>query len=418
MDGSKQVKLKLNGGIAPLPFSMPAMIMLCAYLATNILVYIEGMSYSLSTITLYGFLGATAFSVLVSGRVRLYPHTIWCTAFVVLCGISCLYAASTSRAITAVINMTKVLIFAFMLCNLVITQKQRELAMAIYSLAAAVMFVYLAATGHLDLEEGERLGAALTGNANLFATLFMIAAVSSVYFIFFSTNKLLKFAYFVFFIMQLIALSLSGGRKFFLMPIALFSGVQIMRTDKKGRVRMLRNFLPVAVALVILWWAMFNVEFLYDAIGYRMEGLLAAFTGEGEVDYSTKERQAMVEAGIALWKESPLLGHGINSFSALTHWGVYSHNNYVELLCSLGLIGLGIYYAYYIYILVKLVRSKLPTLQKSYWCLVMIGFLVYDIGAVSYDSFPQHMMLVFAMKEALRLPNGQIADDNRKVDVS
>lgn len=421
MERSEITRLKQNGGAAPLPFSLPAIILLCVYLAVNALAYIEAVPPSLSTVSLYGFLGAAAFSILLSGKARLYPHTIWCAVFVALCGISCLYAASTGYATTAFVSMVKVLIFSFMLCNVVNTQGQMKAAMSVYSLATVVLFIYLAATGKLNMEEGERLGTELTGNANIFASVFMIAAMCSVYFVFFSKARSVKILFFAVFVTQLVALALSGGRKFFLTPIVLFAGVQIMRTDKKGRVRLLKNLLPVAVALAILWWALFNVEFLYDAIGYRMEGLVASLTGEGKVDASTSVRKNMVEKGLELWAESPVWGHGINNFGALTHWGVYAHNNYVELLCGVGLLGTVAYYAYYAYVLIKLFKSKIPTLQKSYWSLALLGFLVFDIGAVSYDSFLQHMMLVFAMRESLREPIMQHAENdamNRKVDAT
>lgn len=414
MDKSKTTNL-ISTRRNPLVFSMPAVILLCVYLAASALTYIEWVPDSMLTVGLYGFIALGAGCLWLNNKTRIYSHTIWCLIFVALCGISCLYAASTEKATAATTEMLKVLIFTLIIANVINNEGRMKGAMASFSIATIVLFIYLASTGQLELEEGERLGNELTGNANIFASLFMIAAMCSVYLSFFSEKKLFRIVFLACFIAQLVALAMSGGRKFFLVPVALFAGMQIVRMDKKGRTHLLKNTLLVGAALAVLWWAIFNVESLYQSIGYRMEGLMASITGEGEVDASTAERTAMIKKGLELWKESPLWGHGIDCFSALTHWGVYSHNNYVELLCDLGIIGLCAYYTFYIYLLYKLFKARLPLLKKSYWILLLVGLLFFDYGAVGYTSYLRHMLLVFTMQAAIYKTEEDGAA-NRKVD--
>ena len=419
MNTSKTTNLRQDWHVASLPISMPAMILLCVYLAGNSLTYIKELPGSLVTFALYGFLATAALSVFINGKLKIYSHTIWSVAFIILCCVSCIYSADAGRSLGAVISLIKVLMFTVMLCNIVTTEQRMKMAMSVCSLATIVLFAYLAANNMLDMEEGERLGNELTGNANILASLFMIGAMCSVYVLFFSKTKLASLLFFVVFIVQLAALAMSGGRKYFLVPVLLLAGMQIMRTDKKGRKNLLINVILVFAVLSALWWALFNVEFLYETIGYRMEGLIAGFTGEGEADASTRERQAMIKKALELWGESPIWGHGIDAFGALTHWGVYAHNNYVELLCDVGIIGTVVYYAYYIYMIVKLFKAPMPQLKKSFWILLLFGLLFFDFGAVNYNSFLLNMLLVFAMQAAKTKEISQSIDNevsNRKAD--
>ena len=124
----------------------------------------------------------------------------------------------------------------------------------------------------------------------------------------------------------------------------MLCAIKLISTDKKGRKHFIRNALIVALILIIAVYAVFNVEFLYDSIGYRMEGLVNMVTGEGEVDASSKVRVNMVDEALQLWQDKPIFGNGIDMFKKLSSYHTYSHNNYAELLCGVGIFGFCIYY--------------------------------------------------------------------------
>ena len=122
-------------------------------------------------------------------------------------------------------------------------------------------------------------------------------------------------------------------------------------------------------------------------------------TGEGEVDASSKVRANMVEVGLRLWRERPAFGNGINMFQVLTAYHTYSHNNYVEILCGLGIFGLIVYYVFYAIGLCKVWRQKHRGEYRWYWIFCLICLLVFDIGAITYNMFMVQFFLLLCLIE-------------------
>lgn len=378
-----------------LKYTLPAYVVLCVYLAINVLKYIENMPVALTTATLYGFAVLGAVALVLNQRIRLNRHSIWIIAVWCICLLSCLISKSVSTSWSTCVDYLKLVIFAVVFANIVDSRKRMEGVLAMLSVATIILFIYLAANDLLETEG--RLGNELTGNANTFASLFMVGAFASVYFVFCRKSRIGKVLFTAAFIVQEYAIALSGGRKFFLLPLILYCGVLVFSTSKYGKRRAIRNGLLAVAVICVVFWAIFEVEILYEAIGYRMEGLLNSVTGEGQVDASTQSRKQMAKLGISLWTQSPLYGHGINTFKVINgQYAMYSHNNYVELLCGTGVIGATIYYAFHITSLFKLVTLKMRDVQKWYWILVMICMLAFDFGAVSYNLYPAQWMLMLS----------------------
>ena len=129
----------------------------------------------------------------------------------------------------------------------------------------------------------------------------------------------------------------------------------------------------------------FNNPVLYDLIGYRFEGMLLALT-TGQGDGSTMERMNMIQDAAKFWETHPIFGIGLNLFSVKGDYGAYSHNNYLELLSTTGLLGFITYYSYHIKTIYNLGRTLKSNRQDNIFGLLIIGsMLFYDIGAVSYN---------------------------------
>ena len=386
--------IKKKPGVVGISFSGLAFAVLCVYLALLSLNYIDWIPTRLVSLCLYAFIILSGMSVMVKSKIRLSNHTMWYAVFTILCVCSCIYSVRVSVSYAMVIEQAKLLLFSIMFMSIVDNEKKIRAAMWSVVVGAIGLFIYLLATNQLDTEG--RLGQDLTGNSNIFAVLFMISAFCTVYFIYFSEEKWQKIFSVIAFLLQMYALALSGGRKYFLLPIILLGILRLYSTDRHGRKPIVRNVLIGVSVITVSLWAMFEVQFIYDIIGYRMEGLLNAFTGRGEVDASTQVRQDMITKGLQLWMESPFIGHGIDTFKVLSGFGCYSHNNYVELLCCLGVLGPVVYYWFYFTMVKKLHRSTHMGFQKWYWILMIICLLVFDFGAVGYYMYPVHLMLLLA----------------------
>lgn len=376
-----------------------AVLLMCLYTLFMYLIYTSEAIASVNSLVLYAFLGCAALTALFRMKLKLNRYLIWYLGFVVLSTFAAVYAPHQQKALSSLYNLLVVFGLAFAMTVVFTSQKRMELFMRCLVVGSVILTLYLRATGQLDIdtEAGERLGNELTGNANGFAAIYMVAACSSVYFVLSKRSAVARLLYWIAFFLQMFALTLSGGRKFFLVPLLLIYLMMLQKQDKKGRRHII---ICTAVALVCAWLlysALLNVPLLYDTVGHRFESLFDYTTGISQTsDASTMERARMRERAYELWLEAPLFGHGFDAFSQIGGWGVYSHCNYLELLCNQGIIGFLFYYAFWLYLLVQLIRAKSNHPLMRFFIGLLACFLIYDYGAVSYNSILTHAFILMA----------------------
>jgi len=122
---------------------------------------------------------------------------------------------------------------------------------------------------------------------------------------------------------------------------------------------------------------------LYDKVIYRFTVLNEGLAHTDSHAGSTGIRLYLAEIGLELFKNNPLIGVGVNNFRTYSPGGLYSHNNYVELLAGVGLIGTMAFYSIYIFIFQKIVQVKKSDVKFifTFFLLVLLGM---DIASVSY----------------------------------
>lgn len=385
-----------KNGVLTLDISRMVFMLFCIYFSLGTLSYVDWfpLPASLTTYTLYSFVGLGAFLIAIEKQAILYTHTKWYTLFLMFCVLSAIYSINVSVSFAQLITIAKVYAFSIVTTHVVKTEKRKQIAFGVLIISNMLLIAYLQSSGQLDI--GERLGNELMGNANIFALLYMLGACACIYYIFLGSNKLVKVIGFCSLIIHQYALALSGGRKYFVLPILLFVGMLAMKTDKWRRKHIARNMLLAAIVLVLCWWALMTNDFLYETIGYRFEGLVNLMTGAGEVDRSTLSRMGMINAGLELWNHRPVLGYGIDTYKVMSGFGVYAHNNYIELLADLGLVGTLVYYSYYVYIIPLLLARKTMDMEKWYWLGIMVALLIFDYAGISYNLFYVQLFLSLA----------------------
>lgn len=144
----------------------------------------------------------------------------------------------------------------------------------------------------------------------------------------------------------------------------------------------------------------------------RLENLYDHVIGDGTQEGSITQRADLIERGIEFWFESPLFGHGANSFREYVGDGFYSHSNFVELLANFGVLGFVFYYAVHYGALRRAIRllafrdSVIRT--QVIWFIVGVAFIVllWDPFAVSYYSKSNAIFLAAAFAVLYRLPAG------------
>lgn len=182
---------------------------------------------------------------------------------------------------------------------------------------------------------------------------------------------------------------LTGSRKaLFLLLVGITVTVVLASTTK---IKLVRNMVLVCTFLGISAYLVMNIDFLYQAVGVRLEGVINAIMGEGHIDASTAERMALIDTGLKLWEQSPVFGHGINTFTPIAGFDLYAHNNYIEEGVGLGIVGVFLWYSIYPFLFYRSFKSVIKPMAFS--IILLMPWL--DVGLVSYME--DYLHIIFAI---------------------
>ena len=158
--------------------------------------------------------------------------------------------------------------------------------------------------------------------------------------------------------------------------------------------------LLVAGIILIVYNLLISVDFLYDFVGERLQGAINGVLGlGGELDGSTAERIGLVEKGMGWFYERPWFGYGLNGFyikhAQEFNYSYYAHNNFVEMLVDLGIVGFAIYYSLYAYIFIKGIKAlkKYRDRHAKFFFALFVGSLISEYARVVYYS-PQGQFVI------------------------
>lgn len=235
-----------------------------------------------------------------------------------------------------------------------------------------VLLLYFMSTGTLDMRTD---GAESTINANIQSVInaFIIS------WLIISKQYKGKFFFIISFLFLFVLFS--GTRKSIISIVVLVGGYLMLKQPR----HIVRNMIGVIMLLLVLYVVLMKIPAIYDIIGNRFASLFSFMEG-GDTDESTDTRNKFIELGLLYWANNPLWGNGLNSFGVLWGEDTYSHNNYIELLCSLGIVGLIAYYMIYIIPLVKTLKSYIKHNQPTiaFTLCMILSCLISDYAMVTY----------------------------------
>lgn len=188
---------------------------------------------------------------------------------------------------------------------------------------------------------------------------------------------------------------LAGTKKALLATLIGISVFVLLNKPSK----IVKNVILISLVSILGYAVLINVPFFYDLIGNRLEGLFSLLTS-GEGDSSSNSRYNYIDLGLYHFNNRPILGHGINCFQTLKGaYGSYSHNNYVELLFSLGIVGFLCYYMMYIYVLFSAIKQyrtrRISNLSIAISFIIIC--LMMDFAWVSYYSRSTYMYITICL---------------------
>ena len=196
----------------------------------------------------------------------------------------------------------------------------------------------------------------------------------------------------------LILALISGSRKSLISIVICILLLVFYEHPPKNSVKFVGRIAVIVAVLGVAYWSIMNIEMLYSSIGVRVESLVNFFEGDVKADGSANTRVLMMERAIDMFLQKPFRGYGLNAFKYVTRFGAYAHNNYLELLADLGILGLCIYYvpllAYFCRAFVQWTKGAKDSILPL---TVLLIFIINDFANVSYFSMVQHAFLALAI---------------------
>lgn len=328
----------------------------------------------LQQISLYAMLFLSTIYMGITRHIKWNNYLSWYLGIFFLCAISSIYSVNKDYTINNLFTLLIPLILCFCISQVVVTNNDIKSIFIMFSLSANILLLAILRN---TSEFNGRIGRNLFGNENAFAIMGMLGLLCSIWLAFYSKGKWRLF-YIFSVIAQFFLTSLSGGRKYIVIPFIFF--FLLVYLSELTRKKKILFFSLLGILGIFALLAILTIPILFNTIGYRL-------IDPSESSHSDFIRLLMVTSGLDYWLEAPFLGNGHHTFEYLFLINEslsysYSHNNYVELLCNLGILGFIFYYCYYIYALKKLRIHKNP--YSSFFIAFILSFCILEIGVVSY----------------------------------
>ena len=368
-------------------------------------------TWNMISVLWWGSVGLLILSFFLSkgnGSIVLYDYTKWMLLFTILCILSIFVALDKKIAIDRIKNLFVILVSFTVVRNQINSNSEILNTLKFLYVAIGINAVYLLSKMDLSLIGSVQIGNGTNEgwNGNAIGIMMAMGVLIGIYLIECGTSKLWTKILIIIATILYIYISLfTGSRKALFFLVVGISCYFLSRAPKK----IIKNAIIIVSLVYVAYYSIMNNPKLYAVLGWRMEGLLAYVSGIGKVDHSTILRNEYIQNGFTWIKENPILGYGIDNYRVLnsraTGHMTYSHNNLIEIAFSLGVGGLVIYYAPFIYICYKLVRktaiSKLAAVLFS-----MFGvYLLCHYGMVTYYEPLQNLLLCICFSYIYNAPH-------------
>ena len=353
--------------------------------------------YVLQQIALYCLLGYGALIILweiTHGCFIIPEFSLYYIVILLLCILTNVYGEKKELIPGNMYSMIVCFLLTFTICIFIRSKKDFVFFCWGNIITSIVMALLLFISGKFYGTRVERLGNDISGNANVFAMGMMYPCMFALWLMIYAHyKKTVKLILLFSIIIDMYAITLSAGRKSFILPFVFFYLLLLYkRDDQNQKQRHIIKYTLITIAIVTLSVELLqNIPVLYNSVGSRIEQMLNELTGKGVVDNSTLVRSEFRKIAIEGWLKSPIFGHGFDSFKpyALERTGfyAYSHCNQTELLYCGGLILFVAYYGGYIHLFFKAKKACLPNEYSAFIKAAILAEFIFDFGLVSYNVF-------------------------------
>ena len=205
-----------------------------------------------------------------------------------------------------------------------------------------------------------------------------------------------------------IAMGAESRRAFLVLIIGMIlSYIIYIIGTRSGNKRLIRILVGLLVAIFL------TEIVLNSSLFMNINERFSELTGEGRENLV---RMRFINYGIQSFLENPILGIGSGNSYIVTLQAAgrstYLHNNYIELLVNLGIVGFCLYYFLYVVLLKELIKLRKYDLEVRIMIVILVGQLVSDIAITSYSS--KFTYIIFGLAYALIIQKKKYLLKNQK----
>lgn len=215
-------------------------------------------------------------------------------------------------------------------------------------------------------------------NVNSIANYFAVCCILSLYYVLYS-KKAICLLFLIPFVLCFYVGILTASRAFLVGTVLSSLMIFIVKFRKKPLILIIG--LAAIIVVVIL---LFTLP-AFATLKKRLIEMFNMITGHNySTDYSTATRILWQDYAVYLGSHHLLFGNGLNGFAVYSGTGTYSHANFAELFCNVGIIGLLLYYLVFIIAFYDVINKKM---KYSPIVIMLLVFLISrEFLSVAYTS--------------------------------
>lgn len=340
----------------------------------------------ISILTQFIFVFFMILYIMNEGKFNITIHFYWMTTFILWSLFITLFSNNQILSINEVINISLKFLSYIVLIAFIDSEQKFIFVFKSIAIAGFILCLRIFFSSSIGEVLGMiRLGKDFGLNPN---TLGMVLSHSSITLIYLGIKNNKK-QYFLFIVPLVVIAFLTGSRKAFVMVIGGISFLLFLYSKKQ------KTKLFVIVVSILSIWVIYqiimNIPYLYNVLGKRIDIMNIV---NQQFTASTKTRLLMIKEGWILFAKKPIFGYGLENYRKISSFGTYSHNNYIELLVSTGLVGFIIYYSLPVWILISsLIKRAEGNFEYNIIITYFLLFLIIDFAMVSYNNLIIHFLI-------------------------
>lgn len=328
----------------------------------------RGMTH-LSNITYLIFI-AFSFIYLIKdnklSNLKIHKIYIFPTIFIIILLIGLIRSYNQTFNYYVVKSYLNLFLYSILLFNLVEDKNDFELTIKSINFAIFIFSVYVISVYGLSnfidkIINSRRIGY-LISQPNTVGHYASIGFLFSFYFLI--SNKSYKFLYFLTSLTNFVIVISTLSRKALLISIIGAISLIFYYNYHKNKNNLFKSILKLMFLVSITYLIINNLFILIGQKNDRISSLFSLLlSSNNNINSSDLVRKELISNGWSLFKTNPIFGYGGSNFRSLgdssLNTFVASHNNFIEILVSYGLIGFVIYYLPYLIISTKLLKKSL-----------------------------------------------------------